>query len=314
MRGDRPPELEGADELEGFASFLASMEGCTPETVRAYRSHLHAYLSWSSEAGVRPLEPGLDGLRSYLGHLMGAGHVQRTVAAHLSAIRSFFTWLCLNGIVAENPAAALMSPKIPRSLPDTLTEAEVERLLAVPDRSTPAGLRDALLLELLYASGARISEAAGLDLPDLDIAERTVRLFGKGRKQRIVPLYARAVDLLARYRDDARPMLLSKRRGLEPLDRPDALFISSRGLPMSPAALRSRFERAARAAGLPPTTTPHTMRHTFATQLLVGGADLRAVQELLGHASLSTTQIYTHLAPDRLKAAVLGAHPRAERR
>lgn len=297
------------EAVSRYIRYLSAVEGMSPETARAYRQHLEAYARWGERAGIDPVAPGVRGLRAYLVDLNRAAYAPRTISAHLSAVRGLFRWLELEGAVAENPCSALMSPKIPRSLPGTLTDAEVERLLSAPDRSKPEGLRDACFLEFLYATGCRISEAAAVTLDGLDLDDRTVKLFGKGRKERIVPLYARACEAIAAYTADARPLLLS--RGGEGAPRERALFISSRGLAMDAAALRYRFKRCARAAGLPADVSPHTMRHTFATELLEGGADLRSVQELLGHASLSTTQIYTHLAPDRLRAAVLAAHPRS---
>lgn len=212
---------------------------------------------------------------------------------------------------SSDPAAALVSPKLPKPLPHVLTPAQIDALLSAPDRETPDGLRDAAFLETLYASGARISEIASLTLSRVDLAESTLTLFGKGSKERIVPLYRRAREKLTAYIEQARPVLLGCRKDI-PTEPVQAVFISTRGLPMSADSLRHRFSRHARAAGLPADITPHALRHTFATDLLEGGADLRSVQELLGHVSLSTTQIYTHLTPDRLKGAVKQAHPRGD--
>ncbi|HIY50834.1 MAG TPA: tyrosine-type recombinase/integrase, partial [Candidatus Olsenella avicola] len=172
--------------------------------------------------------------------------------------------------------------------------------------SDPAGLRDRALLELLYATGARISEAAGLSVSDVDLRARQVRLFGKGSKERVVPVYEAALDWVARYLGEGRPRLAARSKAPT-----EALFLSVRGNPMSADALRTRFEAHVRLAGLDPELTPHAMRHTFATELLTGGADLRSVQELLGHESLSTTQVYTHLSVERLREAAARSHPRS---
>lgn len=299
-----------------FISYVTGAAGLSPETARAYGEHLDAYGRWAARRGVDPLSPGTRSLRAFLGLLSRAGYAPRTIAAHLSTLRSFFRWLVLEEIVDVDPASAIAAPKIPRDLPATLTAWQVDALLARPDTSTPTGMRDACMLELMYATGARISELAGIDLDALDLDSSTVRLFGKGSKQRVVPLYARAVRIARGYLMEGRPALIAAAHGGPDFQSVDgaspALFISSRGRPMDAGALRYRFNRLAREAGLPSGITPHSMRHTFATELLSGGADLRVVQELLGHASLSTTQIYTHLTPDRLKRAVMLAHPRGE--
>lgn len=304
----RYPDLAAA--VDGFCRYLARVEGMSPETVRAYTSHLAAYGRWVEREGLDGLSLGVRDLRRYLAELRRAGYAPKTVAAHLSAVRSLYRWMVAEEIVDTDPASALSAPKIPQSLPHVLTPEQTERLLAMPDVATPQGQRDATMLELLYASGARISELAGLTVDAVDLRDATVRLFGKGSKERIVPLYRRALRICESYEREARPLLLARRADTEGAARERALFISTRGRAMSADALRYRFETLARAAGLPAGTTPHAMRHTFATDLLSGGADLRSVQELLGHASLSTTQLYTHLTPERLKGALKQAHPR----
>lgn len=298
--------LENA--IAGFLSYIARIEGLSPETSRAYASHLDAYLGWTRRAGVDGMGAGVRDLRRYLAELRRARYAPRTVAAHLSAVRALYRWMSLEGLVEADPASALSSPKLPRQLPRALTAEQVDALMAAPDRGEPEGLRDAAMLELLYASGARISELAGLTTASVDAGGRCVRLFGKGSKERIVPLYRRALDTAGAYLATARPKLAARSRTA---GQPgDALFVSSRGRAMGADALRDRFRRLAAAAGLPAGTTPHAMRHTFATDLLAGGADLRSVQELLGHADLGTTQLYTHLTPERLQGAVARSHPR----
>ena len=229
-------------------------------------------------------------------------------------MRSFYSWLVREGVIESNPAAVVSSPKLPKSLPHVLSQEDVEKLLKCADASTPAGALDAALVELLYASGARIGEVASLDVDRIDFSDKSVRLFGKGSKERIVPLYPAALHALDAYLAHARPVLLANHKGgltaEEAADAQRALFINARGARMSERSLRARFEKLLAQAGLAGMATPHTMRHTFATEVLDGGADLRSVQEMLGHASLSTTQIYTHLTPERLREVSLQAHPR----
>lgn len=294
------------DAIDDFVAYIAQVEGMSPETVRAYAQHLEAYARWCERSGVDGLNPSPRSLRGYLAEFRAAGYASRTMAAHLSALRSLFRWLSLEGIVQTDVVSALATPKLDRPLPHTLTSQQLACLMEAPEEGSAEGLRDAAMLELFIASGARISELARLSVDDFDTREGFVRLFGKGSKERIVPLYRRAIDAVSRYVKEGRPVLLASRGdGAAP-----ALFISARGRAMDAAALRYRFNVLKRRAGIPADITPHAMRHTFATELLGGGADLRSVQELLGHASLSTTQLYTHLTPDRLKAAVSQAHPR----
>lgn len=248
----------------------------------------------------------------YLAELSREQVAPRTIAAHLSAIRSFYRWMAAEGLIDGDAVSAIASPRLPRDLPGVLTTQQVKALLEAPDVSTPAGLRDAAMLELLYASGARISELAALNVESIAWSERTLRLWGKGSKERIVPLYRRALDATRRYIEEGRPELLAHAKRGDGTNGVHPLFISARGNRMSAAMLRRRFHMLATLAGIPSDIAPHAMRHTFATDLLEGGADLRSVQELLGHASLSTTQIYTHLTPDRLKRAVTQALPRGE--
>lgn len=306
MTRDQHELYDGIDE---FIAHIARVEGLSPETVRAYGQHLEAYARWCERADVDGLHPSARDLRRYLAVLKAARYAPRTVSAHLSAMRSLFRWLALEDFVSEDAAAAISAPKLPKPLPHTLSDAQLDALMAAPEQGSAEGLRDAAMLELFIATGARISELARLDVGDIDLKEGTARLFGKGSKERIVPLYRRAVDKTRAYLSGGRPLLLAVQQRGDSLSR-NPLFVSARGRAMDAAALRYRFDVLKRRAGIPSDITPHTMRHTFATDLLAGGADLRSVQELLGHASLSTTQIYTHLTPDRLKSALRQAHPR----
>ncbi|MEE0664429.1 MAG: tyrosine recombinase XerC [Collinsella bouchesdurhonensis] len=295
--------------IDSFIQYISRVQGLSPQTVRAYRSHLEAYARWCEKEHVEGLRVSVAELRGYLGDRQRLGDAPRTLAAHLSAIRSLYRWLNIEEIIDKDPAAALQSPKLPSTLPIVLSTSQLDLLFDAVDGSTPGGVRDGTMLELLIASGARISELARLCLNDFDRSHQALRLLGKGSKERIVPLYNKAFDSLDIYVRQARLALLEKAHCSQ--SDTNRLFISDRGRPMDAAALRRRFDLLVRKAGLPAGITPHTMRHTYATVLLEGGADLRSVQELLGHSSLSTTQIYTHVSPERLRTAIHQAHPRA---
>ncbi len=299
--------------VDGYLQSLALEQGCSKHTVRSYGSDLQAYLRWCERKGVDPLNVTLRQLRAYLGELDAARYERTTINRHLSAIRGFYRWLELTGTASSNPAEALSGPKKGKHLPHVLRRDEMIRLLAVHGpvdetgrerEQSPSDLRDQAILELLYACGARISEVASLTLGDIDFNTKLVKVTGKGNKQRIIPLHDLCIATLEDYLDNARPQLLAGKRC-------DHMFVSTRGNPMSADVIRRMFKNTVRAAGLDTSLSPHDMRHTFATDLLEGEADLRSVQEMLGHASLSTTQVYTHLSPARLKEAHARAHPRA---
>ena len=296
-------------DVRDYLAYLDGVRGLSQNTVRAYETDLAAYCGWVRREGVVAATASHRELRRYLADLVRAGYTTRTVNRHLSAVRGLYRWMVSEGRVTSDAAAALASPKQARTLPRTMTDADVQALVATCDQKTTEGIRDAAFLELLYATGARISEISRLDVADIDFAQAQVRLFGKGSKERIVPLYPRALGAVSRYLNGARNELAARGRQGK---RTTALFVSVRGNRMSADALRTRFERQVAIAGLEPGITPHAMRHTYATELLSGGADLRSVQELLGHESLATTQIYTHLSVERLKEATRQAHPRGE--
>lgn len=309
------------DELvERFLTYLGDVQNYSSNTVSAYRTDLESFGAWMRRRGSNPLAAGHRELRRYLAALDEEAYARSTVNRRLSAVRSFYGWLVREGVVETNAAAAVASPKQGRRLPNTLTPEEMDRLLAVPDVRTPDGLRDRALLELLYASGAREGEVSALDLGDVDAASGCVRLFGKGSKERVVPLHETAVKVVGAYVAAARPRLLARcpqgssdegRARREDAER--ALFLNTRGWRMSEGSIKQRFAKIVTQARVGHGATPHTVRHTFATQLLEGGADLRSVQEMLGHESLSTTQVYTHLTSERLREVARQAHPRAGR-
>lgn len=309
MTPEAKARIAEQDELErgaaDYCSHLGEVRLLSPNTVRGYREDFEAFVSWARREGVAPLSLTNRELRAYLSELSRAGYSVRTISRRLSALRGLYRWMLREGRCPSAAVAAVTSPKLSKTLPRTMSDADVRALLETCAGGDPVDLRDRAFLELLYATGARISEVAGLSVSDVDSASAQVRLFGKGSKERVVPLYESALDCVALYLERGRPHHV--RDGCNT----DALFLSTRGNAMSADALRTRFERRVAEAGLDPSLTPHAMRHTFATELLGGGADLRSVQELLGHESLATTQIYTHLSVDRLKDAAKAAHPRS---
>lgn len=308
MSTESPPDGGSRTEAEAavaaYLQHLAAERGASPHTVRAYASDLRRYLEWADRAGVDPLRLSHRDLRRYLGELDRARYSRRTVARRLSSVRSLFAHLVDTGVVGTDPAAVLTSPKTPDRLPRAMNTDAVTALLEAPPSDTPAGLRDRALLELLYATGARVSEITGLDVADLDLAQGQLRLMGKGSRERIAPVHARAIDRLRTYLADGRPQLA---RG----SGETAVFLNGRGARLTPDAVRRHMKRHLAAAGEATSLSPHALRHTFATHLLDGGADLRTVQELLGHVALSTTQIYTHVSARRLRDVHRDAHPRA---
>lgn len=290
--------------VEAWVDHVELEQGRGEHTVDAYRRDAldlaRTCTSWGLEhpRSVEPLT-----LRRYLADLGERGYARSTIARRASTTRSWFALLARRGILEVDPAALLGSPKLGRQLPRVLRIDEVDRLVVTPDPETPVGLRDRALLELLYASGARVSEVTGLDLTALDLPQGLVRLFGKGRKERLVPLGEPSVDTLRDYLGRARPRLAAGATT-------DAVLLNTRGDRLGPRDARTAVQRAAQVAGLG-HVTPHTLRHSFATHLLEAGADIRVVQELLGHASLATTQRYTHLSRGRLREVHHRAHPRA---
>ncbi len=290
--------------VDAFLVKLAAERGLSQHTVRAYAGDLAKYLDWASRSGIDPLRPTHRQLRLYLGEMDRAQYSRRTISRRLSALRTFFAWLSLRGTIAVDPTVVLTSPKLPSRLPSLATEDVIDNLLDAPDASTPSGMRDRALLELLYAAGLRVSEVAGLTIDRLDLAQGQVTVLGKGSKERVVPVYPLAANKIRTWLKAGRPEFTTGRSG-------DSVFLSSRGLPLSADAIRRIFRHWATIVGTEHDVTPHALRHAFATHLLDNGADLRTVQELLGHVALSTTQIYTHLSAKRLQEVHRNAHPRA---
>src|SRR5262245_9034069 len=301
--------------IDGFETHVADERRFSPRTVLAYRTDLDRFADfWEKEfanesAGKTPLSK-IDTLavRSYLAHLHRAKLSNRSLARHLSTLRSFFRWACREGHIEKSPAKGLPAPRVPKTLPRAMTLPDTERLLEGGDDEGLVPERERALFELLYATGLRVSEASGLDLDDVDFSERLVRGTGKGSRERIVPFGKAAADALRAYL----PSRAALRHRANDEDEPgDPLFVNARGGRLTSRSMARLLKRRLRAAGLPEEISPHALRHTFATHLLQAGADLRAIQELLGHASLSTTQKYTHLDAARLAEVYRNAHPKA---
>ncbi|HTY42017.1 MAG TPA: tyrosine recombinase XerC [Thermoanaerobaculia bacterium] len=304
--------------IDGFERYVADERRFSPRTVLAYRTDLDRFADfWEREfahesAGRTPLSK-LDTLavRSYLAALHRAKLSNRSLARHLSTLRSFFRWACREGHLATSPARGLPAPRVPKTLPRAMTLPDTERLLAAEPEESFVPERERALFELLYATGLRVSEAAGLDLEDVDFEARLVRVTGKGSRERIVPFGEAAGDALAAYLPSRAALRHRAAAAGEAGGAGEPVFVNARGGRLTPRSMARLLKTRLRAAGLPEEISPHALRHTFATHLLEAGADLRAIQELLGHASLSTTQKYTHLDAARLREVYRSAHPKA---
>jgi integrase/recombinase XerD len=302
------------------SQFLLSLRArdASEHTIRSYDHTIGTYLAWLAQRGVDWRTPNRTDVRAYLASLAGSA-AKTSVSQRLGAIRSFHRWAARAGLAAGDPWGAIATPRLPRRLPRVLEIDQIERLLEVIQSDDEAlALRDHAIIEVAYAAGLRISELAAAAASALDLSRGELRVMGKGRKERVGLLGRPAIAALEAYLEDGRPALLARGRGaraavpgLEGVDDPDVLFLNHLGSPIGVRGLRYRIDRLCRLAGLPEGVSPHTLRHSFATHLLDGGADLRIVQELLGHESLATTQIYTHVSPGRLRAAYVAAHPRA---
>ena len=295
------------DHIDQFITYLDIERNYSQNTVASYRTDLVDFKRFLLRIGDSlPSTDEIDHLtvRGYLADLQERQLARATVLRRLSSLRSFFKYLCRRDELDTDPTAALATPKVRRRLPEFLELSEVELLLSAPDTKTVVGLRDQVILELLYSTGMRVSELLALNLSDLDRQSTLVKVRGKGEKERILPVGGAAMSALDNY--------LIRRHELEKGKPFQAIFLSERGNRIPDAkSVRRRIEKYARVAGIRKKVTPHTLRHTFATHMLNAGADLRSVQELLGHASLSTTQIYTHVTADRLRRVYEKTHPRA---
>ena len=293
--------------LHNYIRYLQAERNASAYTVRNYVNDLRHFLEFLQAHKISTFDD-VDRhlLRRYIAALTQDGFQKTSVARKLSALRSFYRYLMKENLVSANPLATISSPKLDRRLPTFLSGGEVVDLIEAPDDSTPLGQRDRAILELFYASGMRVSEVAGLDVGHINLEEREIRVWGKGSKERIVLIGTPAVSALDRYLRDGRRQLVGR-------SATEAVFLNRYGKRLTERALQKILSKYATKAGLDKNVHPHLLRHSFATHLLDGGADLRVVQELLGHARLSTTQIYTHVSQSQARKVYLSAHPRAEK-
>jgi integrase/recombinase XerD len=309
-----PQQVPGdavAGQISRFLDYLAVERGLAKNTLDAYGRDLGRYAAYLQAEGVTDAthadEQTVSGFVASLGareYAEGQRYRPSSVARALAAVRTFHLFLLREGETSANPSEGVARPKVPRTLPRPLSLGEVEAILAAPTEADPAGIRDRAILETLYGAGLRISELVGLDVDEVDLGEASVRVMGKGSKERMVPLGRFAVAALESYLTRARPALARSKSGA-------ALFLNQRGGRLTRQGATRVLKVAASRAGVTKRVTPHTLRHSFATHLLEGGADVRVVQELLGHATLATTQIYTLVTGERLREEYFSAHPRA---
>ncbi|MEX2155253.1 MAG: site-specific tyrosine recombinase XerD [Gemmatimonadales bacterium] len=304
-RATTPPEVAQAFHLERFQDYLALEAGSSNHTVTSYLRDVARLAEYAVSHGAKaPDQLSAARLREFIYFLKDLGLAATTIRRQISAVRTYFKFLVGEGIAARDPSERIESPKRWRALPTVLTVAEIDRLLAAPNTDEPLAIRDRALLEFAYATGVRVSELVALKLQDVFFTDGVARVFGKGAKERLVPVGRRALGAVSLYAREIRPTLdRGKGRGI--------LFLNARGTPLSRVGAWGVIKATARRAGITKRVTPHTLRHTFATHLLEGGADLRAVQEMLGHADLATTQLYTHVDRDYLRTVHKSYHPRA---
>jgi len=292
------------DLIDAFIDYLTVECGLAKNTQLAYRSDMEKFAAHLARRGGRdPLRVTTSTVLAFLMNLKDRGYSVTSIARMLAAVKMFYRFLTLENIIQRNVTSVLESPRIWRTLPTVLSPAEVDLLIGAPDVKMPLGLRDKALLELLYATGMRASEVTALDVDSIHAEYGYLRCIGKGSKERLVPVGRAALELVHRYVREVRPLLLRGRTEL-------ALLLSRTGRRLTRETVWRVVERYARLAGIRKPISPHTLRHSFATHLLAGGADLRSVQEMLGHASVTTTQLYTHVDRDRLKEVHRRFHPR----
>ncbi len=301
---EKSPPTDNDPAIDRFIDSLWAQKGLADLTLRAYQQDLRQFSRWLAKRGIRLIEADQARIQQYLAERYDAGASARTNARLLSTLKQYYRHLIRGGERQDNPTALISSPRIHRSLPQTLAENDVEKLLQAPDLESPYGLRDRCMLELMYSSGLRVSELVGLQLNQVNTNLGLVRLIGKGNKERVVPVGEEALHWLSLYLKQGRPNLQNSKK------LSDALFLSSRGVGISRQALWQNIKKHLLKAGIKTVFSPHSLRHAFATHLLNHGADLRTVQMLLGHSSLSTTQIYTHVAQERLASIHARHHPR----
>ncbi len=299
---------ESKKNLEDFRAYIVVEKNFSQHTAKAYCTDIQAFLIWLGETSC--CDTNFAKIREYLHFLQKFNYKKTTVARKIASIRTFYKYLFREKKIELNPAENIISPKRPRSLPKFLTTEEVEDILNNINIDTPAGYRNRTILELLWASGMRISELSGLNFGNLNLENNEITVFGKGSKERIILITDKAKDYLQKYIEFARPMV-AKGYTLEPISDNTPVFINKTGYRLQTRMIRNVINDIVEKIELPKHVTPHMFRHSFATHLIENGADLRVVQELLGHASISNTQIYTHISMQRMKDVYNEAHPRA---
>ena len=300
--------IKSKQDLEDFKSYITVEKNFSDHTAKAYYADILAYLIWLDETGCE--EVNLEKVREYLHHIQIYNYKKTTLARKIASLRTFYKYLHREKKVETNPAINLISPKRPKSLPKFITMEEIEQILNNINIDTPAGYRNRTILELLWASGMRISELSGLNFGNLNLENNEITVFGKGAKERIILITDRAKTYLQNYINTVRP-LVAKDYTLPPVNDESPVFINKTGYRLQPKTVRNVINEIVEKIELPKHVTPHMFRHSFATHLIENGADLRVVQELLGHASISNTQIYTHISTQHMKEVYNETHPRA---
>jgi integrase/recombinase XerD len=297
--------MNNTELLDEFCDNLWLEDGLSRNTLDSYRRDLAKYASWiEQQRGLPILQTTHSDIQGYLAHLVVVQKARpSSTGRNISSLKRLFRYLLRQGKISNDPTLQIDTPKLPRNLPKSLTEQDIEQLLDAPDSQTPLGLRDRTMFEVLYATGLRVSELVTLRITQVSMDMGVVRVMGKGSKERLVPLGEESLDWLRRYLADGREVLLGRQMS-------DALFVTARGEGMTRQMFWHLIKKHAKHGGLSKSLSPHTLRHAFATHLLNHGADLRVVQMLLGHADISTTQIYTHVARERLKKLHAQHHPR----
>lgn len=292
--------------FEQFLDYLESEKQYSKYTIQAYHEDILEFLTFLNKEQIGTLEEiSYSVIRNYLVYLYDKKYSKKTISRYISTLRSCFKYFTAEGIIKENPTVLISNPKLDKKLPHYLNQEEMEQLLDVEKEVTPLSIRNETIMEFLYSTGVRVSELVSIQLNDIQLAQKKLVVLGKGNKERVVLFGTRLQELLELYLKEARPFLLKDKTWND-------LFLNQNGNPLTTAGVRDILKREVRKSGLHQNITPHTLRHTFATHLLNGGADLKSVQELLGHENLSTTQIYTHVSNDRLRSVYLRAHPRSK--
>lgn len=299
---------EFENEIQEFILYLQFEKNASEHTITSYTADINSFMLFARQQGWTDNFSSINQLliRSYLADMKKHEYSRRTIARRMAALRSLFRFLCRENTIEFNPFTAVHTPKLEKRLPVFLDEAEINELFLLP-KQTSLGLRDSVVLELLYATGVRVSELIGLQLKDIDFDRRLILVYGKGAKERIVPFGTKALEALSVYLSRSRPQLVAKNR----TGAHQNLFVNNKGGPLTDRSVRRIVDKYVDQLAIEKHISPHTIRHTFATHLLDHGADLRSVQELLGHVSLSTTQLYTHISKEKLKSVYRHAHPRA---